>query len=332
MTRKLNKRGRFWGILPVAAAAFLLITHPALVRADTTYWRVTIDRVTVVSDANAQRCTRLATQFLAFESILRHLVDWSSDYALPPVAVYSLSRSDAQRVLLSDSERQRERANGYMIFSKYLPGRDFNIAAIVDEGGSDDALQSVLLLYAEGLLVTGPTQRHPPWFQLGVANLLNGLLIRPDGSVLLNRTQQFEPMAEHGGQSQVHFDLQRLLDTKSRDLREGDYKEFIARARSWALFGLLTTDERRSHYRELATLIRQGEPAVEAVKDSFGVPFEQVDAEFENGRWRNDVQYRLSAPGPAIAIPAPQKIDAKEVDALLQVVAQRATHERPQTM
>jgi hypothetical protein len=38
---------------------------------------VTLNRVTVVANGSAQRCSRLATQFVAFESILRELADWA---------------------------------------------------------------------------------------------------------------------------------------------------------------------------------------------------------------------------------------------------------------
>jgi hypothetical protein len=134
--------------------------------AGTTYWRITVDRVTVVANGSEQRCNRLATQFVSFERILRVLANWNPDYELPPIAVYSLSEQDARRVFLSETDRQRQRANNILIYSKFLPGVDYNVAAIVDTGGTADPLESVLLLYAEGMLTTGPTQRHPPWFQL----------------------------------------------------------------------------------------------------------------------------------------------------------------------
>jgi hypothetical protein len=38
--------------------------------------------------------------------------------------------------------------------SKYLPGPDFDVAAIVDEGG-DESLQSVLFIYGQSLLRAG---------------------------------------------------------------------------------------------------------------------------------------------------------------------------------
>jgi hypothetical protein len=311
---------------------FLVVGCGGIARADTTYWRVTMDRVTVVADGSAQRCTKLATQFLVFESVLRQLAGWGSDFVLPPVALYSLSQQDAQRVLLSDGERQRQRATGYMIYSKFLPGRDFNINAIVDAGGSDDPLQSVLLLYAEGMLTSGPTQRHPPWYQLGVANLLNGLMIRSDGSVLLNRSLPFQP-SDGDHRVQAHYDLEKLLGLSLAEFNAGvDYKEFVSRSREWALFGVLTTDDRRAHYQELAALMRQGEPAADAVKDAFGMTLEQVATEFESGRWKKDVQFRLGAPAPVPVVPTPTKLDLTEANTLLQVVAARASRERPEKM
>jgi hypothetical protein len=299
--------------------------------ADTTYWRVTIDRVTVVSDSGPQRCTRLATQLLAFESIVRGLANWDADFVPPPVALYSVSQQDAPRVLLSDSDQRKQRIEHMQIYSKYLPGADFNVTAIIDEG-TDGPLQSVLLLYAQGLLTRGPTQSRPPWFQLGVANLLNGLLIRGDGSVLLNRNLTFVPTAEGTRQNSVHFDLPKLLSMRPGDFQAGDYKEFMSRARDWAQFGLLTTPERRTQYQELATLMQQGEPVEEAVKDAFGMPLERLAAEFEGAKWRHDVQFRITAPGALPAIPTPSKLDPTEANTLLQIVAARAKLESPERM
>jgi hypothetical protein len=300
--------------------------------AETTYWRVTVDRVTVISDGTPQRCSRLATQLLAFESILRGLADWSADFVPPPVALYSLSQQDAPRVLLSESDRRKERGNNMRIFSKYLPGADFNITAIVDEG-SDEPLQSVLLLYAQGLLTRGPTQRRPPWFQLGVANLLNGLLIRTDGSVLLNRNLTFVPTGETSSPNSIHYDLAKLLGVSAADLSNGvGYREFMSRARDWAEFGLLTTPERRTHYQELSLLMQQGESADDAVKDTFGVPLEQLVGEFEAGKWHKEVQYRLAAPAGLPAIPTPTKLAAAEANTLLEVVAARAGRDSPERM
>lgn len=126
--------------------------------------------------------------------------------------------------------------------------------------GSEDPLQSALLLYAEGILVNGPTRRDPPWFQFGVANLLNGRLIRSDGSILLNRKVPFEPDDVKNGSAQ-RFDLPKLLAAGAADLNgAATLKEFMRLAREWAQFGLLTTEQRRAQYHELATLMRQGHP------------------------------------------------------------------------
>ena len=312
---------------------FLVCGSRGAAFADTTYWRVTIDRVTVVSDAGPQRCSRLATQLLAFEGILRGLADWPADFVPPPLALYSLSKQDAARVLLSESERRKQRTDNMMIYSKFLPGPDFNIAAIVDEGSSDDPLASVLLLYARGLLTSGGGQHFPPWYQLGVSNLLNGLLIRTDGSVLLNRNIPFEPIGTSASPPSSHYDLPVLLDMHGRDMGPNtDYKEFMRRAREWAEFGLLTTPERRSRYRELALLMRQGTPAADAVKDAFGMPLEQLVAEFESGKWRKDVQYRLPAPTSLPVVPTPEKLDIGATNTLLQVVAGRAEHDLPDSL
>jgi hypothetical protein len=321
----LGQRLLAWTILLVAGGI-------QVASAETAYWRVTLDRVTVVSDSGPQRCSRLATQLLAFEGILRGLADWNTDFVPPPVALYSLSRQDASRVLLTESDRSNERSAHMEIYSKYLPGADFNITAIVDEG-SDGPLQSVFLLYAEGLLIRGPTQSRPPWFQLGTANLLNGLLIRPDGSVLLNRKLTFVPTGDKAGSNSVPYGLAKLLAARPADLGGAvGYREFINRARAWAEFGLLTTPERRTHYQELAVLMQQGESVEDAVKDAFGVPLQELTGEFDGGQWRNEVQFRLAAPAGLPAIPAPTRLDAAEASTLLQVVAARVGRGSPEKM
>jgi len=314
----------------LALLVLLAATLTATARADTTYWRITFDRITVISDGNADRCTRLATQFTAFENILRELANWDASYELPPVAFYDISQRDARRVLLSDAEVRRQAASGLQIFSKYLPGNDFNVAAIVDTGGSDDPLQSVLLLYAQGLLIQGPTTHDPPWSQFGIANLLNGLMIRSDGSILLNRNVPFEPIDNNKRPQHETYDLPRLLRTSASDLNNApDFRSFVAAAREWAQFGLLTTAEHRSQYRELTILMRQGVPAEDAVKEAFGSSLEQLAKEFAEHNWRYQVQFRLTATHPEKPLPAPTRLEPTEAERLLQVLASRAKQEAP---
>jgi hypothetical protein len=161
---------------------------------------------------------------------------------------------------------------------------------------------------------------------------VNGLMIREDGSVLLNRNLPFEPVVDREHRARVQYDLETLLETRPADLtKSGDWKEFVRRAREWAQFGLLTTETRRSQYRDLGTLMRQGTPAADAVKDAFGVPLAQIAAEFEDGRWRREAQFRMSTPGGPIALPPATKL-APSADTLLQVVASRVSQQRPKSM
>jgi hypothetical protein len=150
--RRFTVKGRpAMAVRVLAFFVLLAATLTATAGGQTSYWRITYDRVTVISGGNAERCTRLATQLTAFETILRELANWGASYELPPMAFYNISQQDARRAFLSDSELRRQAVANYRIYSKYVPGNDFNVAAIVDEGGSDDPLQSVLLLYAQGL-------------------------------------------------------------------------------------------------------------------------------------------------------------------------------------
>jgi hypothetical protein len=307
---------------------------PALAGAATNYWRITADRVTVIAADSAEHCTRLAMELIVFEHVLRQMAGWDSDYQPPPIALYALSQQDARRFFLSDSERKEELITNMQIFSKYLPGADYNIAAIVDNGSGDEATQSALFLYAEGLLVAGPTRRDAPWYQLGVANLLNGALIRADSSVLLNRNLEFEAGQESNSSSHEPYDLARLLRTSTDELNGGavDMKAFVRGARDWAQFGLLTGEERRKQYRELAILMRQGSPADDAVKDAFGVSLQELAARFVAGSWRKDAQYRIPAPAQTAHLPSPIKLEGPEAETLLKVLASRALAERPRKM
>ena len=311
------------------AALFILLTCGGreAAFADTTYWRVTVGRVTVIADDSPQRCTRLASEITAFEGALRTLVDWNADYVLPPLSLYSLSKQDASRVFLTDSDRRQQRSDRMIVLSKWLPGRDFNVAAIANENGSDDPLKSVMLVYAEAILIRGPMEHFPPWYLLGLPNLLNDPMFRPDGSILLNRNLPYRAV-NPSNHASTSYNLRQVLEMRPHDFATADYPEFMLRARDWALFGLLTTPERRAQYREFAALMTQGESAADAVKDAFGVPLETLAAEFEAGRWRNNVQYRLPGPTPRAVIPPPEQLQPAEADTLLQVVAERTAHQR----
>ena len=317
-----GQQGYPWiSIVAVLVTVFFVRTGVA----ETAYWRVATDRLTVVANSSGERCSRLATQFIIFERALRELANLDADYQLPAITVYSLSQKDADRVLLSDADRKREATTRWRTYSKFLPGPDFNIAAIVDlASGSDDPLQSVLLLYAEDILVRGPTRNDSPWYQLGVANLMNGVIIRTDGSVLLNRNLPFEPVGNDKGGAHEQYDLPRLLGTRGSDLNAAtDYRAFIRAASEWAQFGLLTTEQRRAQYRELATSMRQGTPAAEALKDAFGLSLEQIADQLKGGRWRQDARYRLTVPGVPVSVPVPARLESEDADVLLQAVAKR---------
>lgn len=188
-------------------------------RADTPYWRLLAEHITVISNGSAKRCTRFAAQFVTFQRVLRELAGLDDDSPLTPVSIYVLSDSDARRVFLSEADKRQQDVRNMRIYSKYLPGPDIDIAAIVDVNGIDEPLQSVLLLYAEGFMTSGPTRQFPVWYQLGIANVTNGLLIRDDGSVLLNREVPFEPDVGKG--TRVRYDLATLLGTTGRDLSNG---------------------------------------------------------------------------------------------------------------
>jgi hypothetical protein len=323
-----SKRDCFQAVrlgLGTTLIALLAFCGSSSAHAETSYWRLTTDRITVVSNGSARRCNKLATQFIAFERLLRDLADFDADFEFPPLAVYSLSEADARRVFLSADDKREQSASDMRIFSKYLPGRDVNVAAIVDIDGGDQALQSLLLLYAQSMVASGPTRVFPVWYQIGVPNITNGLIIRDDGSVLLSRNIPFEPIADK--RARTTYNLAALLATTGQEFASGDVREFSKRAREWAQFGLLTTPERRNQYFELATFMRQGAPAEEAVQQAFGVPLAQLAEEFEDGKWRKQVNFKIPAPSDPVTVPVAERIDAAQANNLLQLIADRVAQQ-----
>jgi hypothetical protein len=312
------------GAAPLLAAILALgLAWPEYSHADkeTPYWRFNAGRLTVISNSSAERCRRLAAAVLRFEQVLFELAGWEPDLALAPLRFYSLDRSDAKAVLLSPSEREQKN-NSIVIHSKWLPGDEFDIAAIVDIGG-DEPLQSVLFMYAQGQLAQGPTRTYPAWYQLGVASLLNGVVIKPDGTVLLNRRLMLDAVDGKGARASARFDLAQMLEAQPAAESSTEIDAYVQRAREWAAFGLLTSDERRKQYHELALLMRQEAPLEEAMLEAFGKPYAEIAAEFAEGKWRKDVRFRLPPPATPIVVSAATTIDRAEAEALMQAVAER---------
>lgn len=290
-----------------------------LAEAATSYWRVTTDRMSVVSDANARRCERLAMHFIRLEQLVGELSAWESDFELTPMAVFSVSRSDAREHFLTDQDRadfQRQ------VYSKFLPHERLNIAAIVNTG-SEEPLQSALLMYAQRLMMGGPARRSPAWYQLGVSNILNGLVIRDDGSVILNRNVIFEATVDSETRQVKKLDLERLLALDPSKIDQSNIRAYSSLARDWALFGLLTTPERKRAYDELVLLMGQGTPGAEAVEQAFGRSLAVVAQEFESREWRAQVTYKLPPPSTPITVPAAVKLDEEQSKLQLQILEQR---------
>jgi hypothetical protein len=315
--------------IPLLASTALLglvgLSIQRSAQADPGYWRVSTDRLTVISDTSGRRCTKVAAQFLAFERVLRDVAGLDEDGRFLPLTVYVLSDWDSRRVFLTDADKHQEAVRNMRIYSKYLPGRDFNVAAVVDTGSIEEPLQSVLLLYAQSLLTSG-SMRALPWYVIGVYNIFNGVLIRDDGSMLLSRDGPFEPDMEKS--AHLKYDLATLLATTPGDLTNGgDWKAFSKRARDWAQYGLLTTPERRAHYRELAALMRQGTPVEQAVNDAFGAPLAVVSKDLDDAKWRREADFRIPATKSTIELPSPEHLEVAQSDTLLQVVADRVAQQ-----
>jgi hypothetical protein len=292
-------------------------------------WRVSADQTTLVCTTSASKCARIAAQFLDFTRLLRYLAAWDADYTPQPLVVFDMTADQANVWLLTTADR---RENG-IVGSKLLPGSEQTFAAIVESPemvGENSSLQGMLLLYAQSIMLTGPTARYPPWYPLGISELVNGVILRNGGVVYFDHSAPFQPVLKTR-QASARYDLKHLLEATAADLSGGDYREFLRRARSWAEFGLLMTPEQRAQYQELGLLMRQGADAEEAVQKAFGRPFSQVETEFEDGHWRKSAQFRLNLPGTSAPVPAVENVDGEQVNALLAQLKARAgeAHSKP---
>jgi hypothetical protein len=137
------------------------LTAAATAEAATAYWRCSLDRLTVITNGSAARCERLIRTTARYEQLLIELTGWEPETTMRPLTLYSLTRPDARQRMFTEkqlAELTRTRRNTY---SKYLPGPELNIAALIDEGGGDESLQSVLFIYGQALLTEGPTRSYP---------------------------------------------------------------------------------------------------------------------------------------------------------------------------
>lgn len=317
----------FIGVRPAAFAAAVLgiatCTFAAI-----PYLTTTVDELTVMSNGGAKRCARIAMQFIRFDALMRDLAGWDEDAHLPALKVYLIGSSDGKKAFLTDADRKKQDATRMYIYSKYMPGPDFDIAAMLDEQQYEEWMQSLFLLRAETLLVAGATRRYPAWYQIGVSNLLNGLVIKEDGTILFSRDTAFVPQGDDTSRSHLKFDLPALLDMRrTSDLKsQADWQYFFARARDFATYGILTTPERKTLFRDLALLMRQGTPAEDAVKEAFGVSLADLTADFTSNRWRREVQYRLPPLATPVVIPGCTQLSDEDVAKQFQILANRTSH------
>jgi hypothetical protein len=311
-------------LLGLGLLATSLMTTPRTEAADQ-YWRCELARVAVISNSSPTRCELLLRATVRYEQLLSELIGMQLDESITPLRLYSLTRADAREYMFTEKELSDQVRTRQAIHSRSMPGLELNVLSIVDLGG-DGPLQSALNLYSQMLMSSGPTRSYPAWYQLGVATLLNGLMIRPDGMVILSRNPAFLAVVDDShkrASADARVDLPALLDAKPSGLQPADYNEFARRAQIWAQFGLLTTPERRKQYHDLADLMRQGTPAEEAVPVAFGISLKELTEQFERGAWRKDVSYRVPAPANAPSIATPLELDAAAVDEQLQALQQR---------
>ena len=314
---------RYAALLALGLAATSLI---ATTRAEAAaqYWRCELGRVAVISNSSATRCELLLRATLRYEQLLSELIGMQLDESFTPLRLYSVARTDAREYMFTEKELGEQVRTRQAIHSRSMPGLELNVLSIVDLGG-DEPLQSVFNLYGQLVLSSGPTRSYPAWYQVGVAALLNGLMIRPDGMVLLSRNPAFLAVVDHNQRASdsARVDLPALLDAQPSGFTPADYNEFARRADIWAQFGLLTGEQRRKQYHDLADLMRQGTPKEEAVSTAFGISLKELTEQFEGGAWRKDASYRVPAPARQPSIATPVEMDAAAIAEQLETLKER---------
>jgi hypothetical protein len=320
-----NRTSRRAALLALGLAATSMLATTRAEAAEK-YWRCELGRVAVVANSSATRCELLLRATLRYEQLLSELIGIQLDESLTPVRLYSVAHADAREYMFTEKELSEQVRTRQAIHSRSMPGLELNVLSIVDLGG-DEPLQSVFNLYGQLVLSSGPTRSYPAWYQVGIATLLNGLLIRPDGTVLLSRNPAFLAVVDNNQRASdsARVDLAALLDANPSGFTPADQNEFARRADVWAQFGLLTGEQRRKQYRDLADLMRQGTPAEEAVSTAFGISLKELTEQFEGGAWRKDASYRLPAPAKPPSIATPVELDAAAVDEQLKTLKERVT-------
>jgi hypothetical protein len=85
---------------------------------------------------------------------------------------------------------------------------------------------------------------------------------------------------------------------------------------------LLTSDEHRRQYRDLAVLMRGGTRAEEAVQAAFASSLVELTEQFERGAWRKDISYRIPAPTKLPDLAPATEMDAATAHAQLEMLKQ----------
>ena len=116
----------------LSIAACLTTTRGA--EAATPYWRCSLDRLTVITNGSAARCERLIRTTVRYEQLLVELTGGDPETSMPPLTLYSLTRADAKQRMFTERQLAEQTRTRRYTTSKYLPGPDVNIAAIIDEG------------------------------------------------------------------------------------------------------------------------------------------------------------------------------------------------------
>jgi hypothetical protein len=119
------------------------------------------------------------------------------------------------------------------------------------------------------------------------------------------------------------LDLPALLAAQAEGLSPADFNEVAKRAHLWAQFGLLTTEQRRSQYRELALLMRQGAAAAEAVPEAFAMSLDALTEQFASGAWQKDASFRLAPQGALPEVLPPGPLEGAELETQLGALAAR---------
>ena len=281
--------------------------------------QVTTPNFTVVANGGEKRARDVALQFERYRAAIQNGWPWARQQFDRPVVVIAAKDEPTMKMLAPKYWEKGSRIQPVSVFAT-APDAYF-IALRSDVRDQDDVnnnpYQSSYWAYTSLALTSAFEHPLPLWFRDGFAAVLSNSLVRDD----------------HIDFGRPPTDIQRVLLTNIRlpmadfltlDPRSRYYTDGATRpnfdAQSWAvmhylLFGL--AQKRPEAANQLAKLLLDGKPSVDAVREVFG-SVEALDNEFVLYRQKQVYQYmRVNAPNTISASTfSSRPLDSQQVTAM----------------